>query len=70
MTDIVEILRRSCAYQNPDRFARICASRATNGLVLDAADEIERLRVALEEIAWHDPQSPAAVCARQALGTE
>jgi hypothetical protein len=33
-----------------------------------AADEIDRLRHALREIAWHDPQSPAAAMVRAVLG--
>lgn len=38
------------------------------GDALNAKDaEIERLRAALEEIATHNPQTPEAAIARQAL---
>jgi len=42
MTDIIERLRSPRAWKEADN------------LVLEAADEIERLRAALEEIAGHD----------------
>lgn len=44
MDDIVIRLRRACGYENVDAQVRTFQSSATNGLVLDAANEIERLR--------------------------
>ena len=42
--DVVERLRSMCAYLNPDDEIRRYQSGATNGLLLDAATEIEWLR--------------------------
>lgn len=42
--DIVERLRRACGYENATPQVRTLQSSASNGLVLDAADEIEQLR--------------------------
>lgn len=44
---IIEDLRRCCEYRNVTDEIRRWQSGATNGMVLDAADEIERLRTAL-----------------------
>jgi thymidine kinase len=48
MTDIVGQLRRACGYVNINDEVRGYQSSASNGLVLDAADEIERLQARCE----------------------
>jgi hypothetical protein len=51
--DIVEELRRACGYIRSDTQIRGWQSSASNGLVLDAADKIERLQAENERLQEH-----------------
>lgn len=55
MTNITKQLAAACGYENVTPEVRSFQSSASNGLVLDAKAEIERLRAALQEVA--DAQS-------------
>lgn len=65
--DVVKELRRACSYENVTPAVRSFQSGATNGLVIDAASEIDRLQAALMDIIEVD-HYPDATIARRALG--